>query len=258
MNTESPAATARRSTCRLDDAPAPGGIGETLLSPPRALRRAARGSGAAAGLGGARGAQGPEARAARCCAERRRVADPPPGEALRGRRAQALAPARCGCRRRDPRTPAARADARQLEALEAWPNGCRAQRADRAARPGLPRPIAMDVRRRRCARSCAKCEALSFERMDAARSTAGLAASWTDTDARFRRIMKAGAGALPRLPQGRETRAAPARAVRPPARPHGTRHPQEAGRRARRTAGPRRVAGDAARRGRWRGPVRGW
>ncbi len=83
----------------------------------------------------------------------------------------------------------ARADARQLEALDALAEWLPRQLVEIGGEPGLPRPIAADVAAslRKVVR---KLEAMSFERIDAAAIDRGLAASWADTDAAFRRVMK--------------------------------------------------------------------
>lgn len=83
----------------------------------------------------------------------------------------------------------ARADAGQLEALDELAEWLPRQIVEIVGAPGLPRPIAADVAvsLRKVVR---KLEAMSFERLDTAALDRGLAASWTDTDAAFRRVMK--------------------------------------------------------------------
>jgi CHAD domain-containing protein len=81
-----------------------------------------------------------------------------------------------------------RADARQLEALEAL-DSCFGQLSEAPGNaPGLPRPVAMEVAGdlRRVARDVA---ALKFERLDERALDAGLSDTWTDTMRAFRRIV---------------------------------------------------------------------
>lgn len=87
-----------------------------------------------------------------------------------------------------------RADARQLEALEAVIAALGLERP--AGEPhGLPRPVAEDaaatLRKVRV-----RCAELDFSRMDGAALDAGLAAAWSDSARAFRRVVKR--RALPR------------------------------------------------------------
>jgi CHAD domain-containing protein len=93
-----------------------------------------------------------------------------------------------------------RADPRQLEALEAVIEALGLDHP--AAGPGLPRPIATDTAGtlRKVLRDC---QALPFERMDAAAIDAGLAESWTDTARAFRSVVS-----RPALPRFHELRKA--------------------------------------------------
>lgn len=95
-----------------------------------------------------------------------------------------------------------RADPGQLEALEAlaeWLTQCR---AEAAGTPGLPRPIATAAAGS-LRRVLDDVLALSFERVDAAALDAGLAESWVDSAAAFRRVL-----ARPTLPRCHEFRKA--------------------------------------------------
>ena len=80
-----------------------------------------------------------------------------------------------------------RADARQLEALEGLAEWFARRHATPAGAPGLPRPIAMAVAGalRGVARDV---QVLPFERVDAAALDAGLADAWAETENAFRHV----------------------------------------------------------------------
>lgn len=81
-----------------------------------------------------------------------------------------------------------RADARQLEALEALELWMEQQRGAAGGAPGLPRPMAMEVAAdlREVAREVA---ALKYERLDDRALDTGLGDAWTDTRRAFRRVI---------------------------------------------------------------------
>lgn len=93
-----------------------------------------------------------------------------------------------------------RADARQLEALEAVIESLGLERPPGEPH-GLPRPIACDVAvaLRKVRKSCA---GLDFTRMDGAALDAGLAETWSETALAFRRVMER--PALPRFHEFRK------------------------------------------------------
>lgn len=93
-----------------------------------------------------------------------------------------------------------RADARQLEALEAVIESLGLERPPGQPH-GLPRPIADDAATtlRKVRKHCA---GLDFARMDAAALDAGLAESWSDTALAFRRVVER--PALPRFHEFRK------------------------------------------------------
>ncbi|HUG99394.1 MAG TPA: CHAD domain-containing protein [Gammaproteobacteria bacterium] len=95
-----------------------------------------------------------------------------------------------------------RADARQLEALEAVAQWFARRHATLAGAPGLARPIAMAVagELRGVARDV---QALPFERVDAAALDAGLADAWAETANAFRHV-----AAKPVLPRFHDFRKA--------------------------------------------------
>jgi CHAD domain-containing protein len=95
-----------------------------------------------------------------------------------------------------------RADPGQLEALEALADWLAQCHAEAAGPPGLPRPIATAAADslRRVSQDV---QALSFARVDAAALDAGLADSWADSAAAFRRAL-----ARPSLPRFHEFRKA--------------------------------------------------
>ena len=95
-----------------------------------------------------------------------------------------------------------RADPGQLEALEALADRLAQCRAEAAGTPGLPRPITTAAAGSLC-RVLHEVQALSFDRVDAAALDAGLADSWADSAAAFRRAV-----ARPTLPRFHEFRKA--------------------------------------------------
>jgi CHAD domain-containing protein len=95
-----------------------------------------------------------------------------------------------------------RADPDQLEALEALADWLALCRAEAAGTPGLPRPIATAAAGS-LRRVLHDVQALSFDRVDAVALDAGLADSWEDSAAAFRRAV-----ARPTLPRFHDFRKA--------------------------------------------------